>query len=136
MKTGPAGFWKTAGVGYIATARLSAVSTHRCFTGKPTNTVRLTGASSPGLDKHGQYRVYLSEEESISIARETKEYENAFLTQEIQFLEYMQDYFARHRLRHVQKVYDDRMRGFLKGDVISIMVYYDSRLEKHSLRRQ
>jgi Fe-S-cluster containining protein len=89
-----------------------------------------------GLDKHGEYHVYLSEEESVNIARETKEYENAFLTQEIQFLEYMQDYFARRQLRHVQKIYDDRMRGFLKGDVISVMVYYDSRLEKHSLRRQ
>ena len=89
-----------------------------------------------GLDKHGEYGVSLSDEESVSIARETKEYENAFLTQEIQFLEYMQDYFTRHRLRHVQKVYDDRMRGFLQGDVISIMVYYDSRLEKHSIRRQ
>jgi Fe-S-cluster containining protein len=89
-----------------------------------------------GLDKHGEYGVNVSEEESLSTARETKEYENAFLTQEIQFLEYMLDYFTRHRLRHVQKVYDDHMRGFLKGDLISVMVYYDGRLEKHSMRRQ
>ena len=89
-----------------------------------------------GLDKHGEYGVSLSEEECVSIARETKEYENAFLKQEIQFLEHMQDYFSRHRLRHVQKVYDDRMRGFLKGNEISIMVYYDGQLEKHRMRKQ
>ena len=41
---------------------------------------------------------------ACTFARETKEYENAFLTQEIQFLEFMQEYFNRHRLRHVQKV--------------------------------
>ena len=46
---------------------------------------------------------------------EIKEYENAILTQEISFLEFLQDYFAKHHLRHVQKVYDDRMRRFSKG---------------------
>ena len=50
----------------------------------------------------------------LDSARETKEYENAFLDQQISFLEFMQDYFASHRLRHVQKVYDDRMRGFAR----------------------
>ena len=87
-----------------------------------------------GLDRHGAYGVTTGEDESVSLARETKEYENAFLTQEIQFLEFMQDYFARQRLRHVQKVYDDRMRGFLKGDEITVRVYYDGRLEEHRIQ--
>ncbi|MCK9591782.1 MAG: YkgJ family cysteine cluster protein [Methanoregula sp.] len=87
-----------------------------------------------GLDQHGEYDAVISDDESLDLARETKEYENAFLTQEIQFLEFMQDYFSRHRLRHVQKIYDDNTRRFNHGDEITIEVYYDGRLEKHRLR--
>jgi uncharacterized protein len=87
-----------------------------------------------GLEQHGEYDAAIPDEESMAIARETKEYENAFLTQEIQFLEYMQDYFARHRLRHVQKIYDDRLRAFRKGAEITVRVFFDDRLEEHQLR--
>ena len=66
----------------------------------------------------------------MSSARLTKEYEDAFLSQEIHFLEFIGDYFAKNRLRHVQKVYDDRMRRHLKGEPLTVMVYYDGRLEK------
>ncbi len=86
-----------------------------------------------GLDQHGEYNATIPDEESLDLAREAKEYENAFLTQEIQFLEYMQHYFTRHRLRHVQKIYDDLLRGFLKGDEITIKVYYDGGLEEHRI---
>jgi uncharacterized protein len=85
-----------------------------------------------GLDEHGEYHYDVSDEECQSIARETKEYENAFLTQEISFLEFMQDYFMRNNLRHVQKVYDDRMRRFMKGEPITVMVYYNGQLEEHT----
>ena len=86
-----------------------------------------------GLDQHGEYGHPVPDEESLTLARETKKYENAFLTQEIQFLEYMQHYFTRHHLHHVQKVYDDRLRGFLKGDEITVKVYYDGALEEHRI---
>jgi len=88
-----------------------------------------------GLDRHGEYDAHIPRDQSLDLARETKEYENAFLTQEIQFLEFMQDYFSRHRLRHVQKVYDDRLRGFNRGDEITVMVYYDGDLEQHRIRK-
>lgn len=88
-----------------------------------------------GLDRHGEYGAVISDDESLDLARETKEYENAFLMQEIQFLEFMQEYFSRHRLRHVQKVYDDQIRRYNRGDEITIMVYYDSRLEKYRIRK-
>jgi hypothetical protein len=87
-----------------------------------------------GLDQHGEYGAVISADESLDLARETKEYENAFLTQEIQFLEFMQEYFSRHRLHHVQKVYDDQLRRFNRGDEITVMVYYDGLLEKHRIR--
>ena len=72
-------------------------------------------------------------DECLAIARETKEYENAFLTQEIEFLGLIQEYFAKNRLRHVQKVYDDRLRALAKGVPITVMVYHDGQLEKHRI---
>jgi len=89
-----------------------------------------------GLDQHGEYNSAIPEDESLDLARETKEYENAFLTQEIRFLEFMRDYFSCHRLRHVQKVYDDGMRRFKKGEEITVMVYYDGFLEQHRITKQ
>ncbi len=88
-----------------------------------------------GLDNHGEYHTELPEEECLARARETKEYENAFLTQEIHFLECIRDYFAAHGLRHVQKVYDDNMRGFIRGKEITVMVYYDGCFEEHRIDR-
>jgi len=88
-----------------------------------------------GLDQHGEYGAVISDDESLVLARETKEYENAFLTQEIQFLEFMQEYFGRHRLRHVQKIYDDRLRRFHRGEEIAVMVYCDGLLQKHQIRK-
>jgi Fe-S-cluster containining protein len=89
-----------------------------------------------GLDQHGEYNAAIPEDESLDLARETKEYENAFLTQEIRFLEFMQDYFSRHRLRHVQKVYDDGMRRFNRGEEITVMVCYGGLLERHRITKQ
>ena len=86
-----------------------------------------------GLDKHGEYGMVIPVDECLAIARETKEYENAFLTQEIEFLGLIQEYFAKNRLRHVQKVYDDRLRAFAKGVPITVMVYHDGQLEKHRI---
>jgi uncharacterized protein len=87
-----------------------------------------------GLEQHGEYDAVMPEEESLAIASETKEYENAFLTQEIRFLEYIQDYFTRHKLRHVQKVYDDRLREFRKGKDITVKVFFNDGLEEHRIR--
>jgi hypothetical protein len=87
-----------------------------------------------GLEQHGEYDATIPDEESIAIARETKEYENAFLSQEIRFLEFMQDFFARNRLRHVQKIYDDRLRQFRKGGEITVRVFFEDRLEEHRIQ--
>ncbi len=89
-----------------------------------------------GPDQHGEYGDAILDDLCFDLARETKEYENAFLDQQISFLEIMQDYFTAHRLRHVQKVYDDRMRGFARGEEIRVLVFYDGHLEEHRLRRK
>jgi uncharacterized protein len=87
-----------------------------------------------GIDEHGEYGQVIPEEEAAEIARETKEFENAFLTHEIAFLECIQGWFQKHKLRHVQKIYDDRMRGFKHGEPIRVMVFYDGRFEEHLVR--
>jgi hypothetical protein len=89
-----------------------------------------------GLDQHGEYNTTIPDDVCLDIARETKEYENAFLTQEIRFLEFIRDYFSRHHLRHVQKVYDDRMRRFNRGEEITVMVYFEGLLERHRIKKQ
>ena len=86
-----------------------------------------------GLDEHGDYGEGIPEDESLAIARETKEYENAFLAQEIAFLEFMQGYFAEHGLRHVQKIYDDRMRRYRNGEKITVRVYHDGHLAEYQV---
>ncbi|NMB79546.1 MAG: YkgJ family cysteine cluster protein [Methanomicrobiales archaeon] len=87
-----------------------------------------------GLEEHGEYDTAMPDEESLQIARETKEYENAFLTQEIRFLEFMQEYFTKNGLRHVQKIYDDRFREFRKGKPITVKVFFNDSLEEHIIR--
>jgi hypothetical protein len=89
-----------------------------------------------GPDKHGEYGEAIPDDLCLDLAREIKEYEDAFLDQQISFLEFMQDYFTANRVRHVQKVYDDRMRGFARGEEIRIQVFYDGRLEEHRVRRK
>ena len=88
-----------------------------------------------GLNDHGEYNEDIPTEECITLARGVKEYENAILTQEISFLEFLQDYFSRRQLRHVQKVYDDRMRQYARGETVTIMVYYEGQLEEHQLKK-
>ena len=86
-----------------------------------------------GLDRHGEYDAEITDEECLLIARETMEYEHAFLAHQIAFLECLHDWFTCYRLRHVQKIYDDRMRQYKKGSPITVMVYTDGHFEKHIL---
>ncbi|MDD1694982.1 MAG: YkgJ family cysteine cluster protein [Methanoregula sp.] len=103
---------------------------------EPDESGRVDWRQISGLDLHGEYNRQITEDEAMTIARETKEFENAFLAQEIAFLEYIKEFFAHNQLRHVQKVYDDRMRAFAKGFPLRIMVFYDGRFEEHVIRRE
>jgi Fe-S-cluster containining protein len=103
---------------------------------EPDESGKIDWRQFSGLDQHGEYNMIISDDESLDLARETKEYENAFLTQEIRFLEFMQEYFNSHRLRHVQKVYDDQLRRYNRGEEIIVMVYYDGVLEQHIIKNR
>ena len=103
---------------------------------EPDESGKIDWRQFSGLDQHGEYDMIIPDDESLDLARETKEYENAFLTQEIRFLEFMQEYFNRHLLRHVQKVYDDQLRRYNRGEKIIVMVYYDGVLEQHIIKNR
>lgn len=83
-----------------------------------------------GPDLHGDYHTDIPFTTCMAIAGEVKEYEQAFLRHEIAFLELIQDYFKKNRLRHVQKVYDDQMRGFARGEPVTVRVYCAGQLEE------
>ena len=89
-----------------------------------------------GIYQHGEYGVQISKEESLSIARETMEYEHGFLDHEIAFLECIQNLFTRHNLRHVQKIYDAKMRQYRQGFPITVMVYTDGHFEKYEVSKE
>jgi len=90
-----------------------------------------------GVDEHGEYEKEIPEETCDAMAKETKEYEEAYLRQELAFLEFIRDYFAKNKLRHVQKVYDDRLRAFHKnGAELTVKVFCNGKLETQKMKRE
>jgi uncharacterized protein len=88
-----------------------------------------------GLNEHGSYHSELEDSECEAIARETRAYEEAYLRQMICFLEAVEVHFRKNDLKHVQKIYDHRMREFLKGGCeLEVFVYCEDRFEKHNLK--
>lgn len=89
-----------------------------------------------GVDEHGEYEKEIPNEIAGAMAQETKEYEEAYLRQELAFLEFIREYFAKHNLRHVQKIYDDRLRAFhKKGTALTVRVFCNGKLEEHRMKR-
>jgi len=87
-----------------------------------------------GLDLHGEYHAAIPEQECRKSAMETRNYEIARVKQDLAFFSGIRDHFARNRLRHVQKIYDDRMRAYGQGDEIRVMVFCGGRFEEHRIR--
>jgi Fe-S-cluster containining protein len=86
-------------------------------------------------NEHRRYDQDVPEDECLALAREIKEYENAFLTHEISFLETIHEYFTVQKLRHDQKMYDYQMRRFFDDEPVNIMVYHAGELEKHQITK-
>jgi len=88
------------------------------------------------LNEHGRYHQNLPDDECLLLAREIKEYENAFLTHQISFLETIHDFFNVHTFRHDQKMYDHQMQRVLQGKPVNVMVYHAGELEKHRITKE
>ncbi|KKH92569.1 hypothetical protein EO95_04800 [Methanosarcina sp. 1.H.T.1A.1] len=88
-----------------------------------------------GLNEHGSYNSELGNLTCEAIARETRVYEEAYLKQMIDFFEVVGTHFRKNRLKHVQSIYDRRMREFLKGECeLEVFVYCSNGLEMKKLR--
>ncbi len=88
-----------------------------------------------GLNEHGSYNFELEDSECEVIARETRTYEESYLKQMIGFFEAVDAYFRKNGLKHVQSIYDRKMREFLKGkSELEIFVYNKSEFEKYNFK--
>lgn len=87
-----------------------------------------------GLNEHGSYNSELEGSECGAIARETRAYEEAYLTQMIGFFEAVKTHFRKNGLKQVQRTYDRKMREFLKGECgLEVFVYCKGGFEKQKL---
>ncbi|MDO9034753.1 MAG: YkgJ family cysteine cluster protein [Methanoregula sp.] len=80
-------------------------------------------------NEHGRCDPALPFEECLVLAREVKEYENAFLTQQISFLETIYEYFTLNNLRHDPEVYKQTAQRYLYGEPVDISVFHAGELE-------
>jgi Fe-S-cluster containining protein len=88
-----------------------------------------------GLNEHGSYHSELENSECKAIAKETRAYEEAYLGQMIDFLDVVLAYFKKNGMKHVQRIYDHRMREFLKGECeLEVFVYSANGFEKYNLK--
>jgi uncharacterized protein len=86
-----------------------------------------------GLNEHGEYNTPISDLECSRIAHETREYETLFLSQQLRFLELVQEHFQASGFRHIRKVYDQQMRALKRGEPVTVMVYYNGSLEERTV---
>jgi uncharacterized protein len=88
-----------------------------------------------GLNEHGSYHSELNDPECKAIAQATRAYEEAYLRQMIDFLEAVQAHFKKNGLKHVPRIYDRRIREFLKDKCeLEVFVFSRNGFEKRNLR--
>ncbi|MFA5268483.1 MAG: YkgJ family cysteine cluster protein [Methanoregula sp.] len=81
-------------------------------------------------DNHGRHDPEFSYEECLTIARGVKEYENAYLTQQIVFHEIIHEYFTVHNFRQDPEMYKKRLQQFRQGRPVDIKVFHAGELEE------
>ncbi|MDD4136861.1 MAG: YkgJ family cysteine cluster protein [Methanoregula sp.] len=86
-------------------------------------------------DEHGHYDTARSLDECLILAREVKEYETAFLNQQISFLETIHEYFSVHSLRNDHVVYTNRMQQYQQDRPVKIKVFHAGELEECRIAR-
>ncbi len=81
------------------------------------------------MNEHGKYHVAVPEDECFFLAREIKEYENAFLCQQISFLETIHEYFTARTLWHDPKMHRQGVHRIRQGRPVDIKVFHAGELE-------
>lgn len=85
---------------------------------------------------HGGVDPSLTYQECTTIAREVKEYENAYLTHQIAFLETIHDFFTAHKLRHDPEIHRERVEQRRQGLPVSIRVFSQGELGEHRISKE
>jgi hypothetical protein len=86
------------------------------------------------MNEHGRYHEAIPEDECLSLAREILEYENAFLCQQISFLETIHEYFTTRTLRHDPEMHKQGMQRIRQGRPVDIKVFHAGELEDCRMR--
>ncbi|MDD1720229.1 MAG: YkgJ family cysteine cluster protein [Methanoregulaceae archaeon] len=81
-------------------------------------------------DRHGRWERPMGDEACLALACEIKEYENAFLTRQIDFLETVHDFFRTNGLRHDQELFYDRAGRFREGEPVPVRIFHEGTLEE------
>lgn len=85
--------------------------------------------------EHGQSDPKQSLDECLALAREVKEYETAYLNQQISFLETIHEYFTIHNLRHDLNVLRERMQRYRQGVPVYMKVFHAGELEEYRIAK-
>ena len=80
--------------------------------------------------RHGHYDAELSDADSMAIARDVKQYENAYLTQQIGFLETIHEYFSVHGLRHDPALHLQQAQRYRRGEPVPVRVFHAGELKE------
>jgi uncharacterized protein len=86
-------------------------------------------------NEHGDYSRDIPDDECLTLAREIKEYENAFLSQQIYFLETVHEYFTAHNLRDDREARARCRERYLQGAPVTVMVYRAGELEENRISK-
>ncbi len=84
---------------------------------------------------HGEYNNELSWEACLELARDIMMHEHAVLTQEISFLEVMENYFSKHGIQPDTTPCNDPGSHFSDVRPVPVMAYYAGTLEKYHVMR-
>jgi uncharacterized protein len=82
-------------------------------------------------NRHGCDDPALSPDECLALARQIKEYENAYLTQQISFLETIQEFFSVFNLFHDPALRTRQLMNSTHGEEVPVMVYHAGELHEH-----
>ncbi|WP_211531334.1 YkgJ family cysteine cluster protein [Methanocalculus chunghsingensis] len=77
-----------------------------------------------GLNQHGEYHDEIERVEAEKIAAAVLTYEEAYLAEEIAFLEALKAHFQKEKLRHIPKILDQQMAAFRRGEPVPVKIYY------------
>jgi Fe-S-cluster containining protein len=101
----------------------------------PDESGNLSWALFSSPEPHGCLHQDLIDKECIDLAREVKEYENALITHQIEFLEMIQDYFSVHHLMHDSTRYHHETQRYQEGEEVMIRVFSFGDFDLYRIRK-